>query len=324
MTLLKRRIDVQIKINGDTFDGSNDTIMLSGLRVSALIHTFIGPTGTWADDATLRISGMKNADMAQLSTLGFTANNYNSPSGAMNVISVFAGDDVSGMTLIFGGSITSGNVDYNAMPDVGVDLICNAMTILQFATIAGSSYKGAMSVATMLEAICKAVTPPLAFVNNGVTTKLTNHAVGGSALKQIKDICLAAGCFYKVTGAAGNQTLSIWPSGANVDTQVIDLSSATGMVGYPCYSVRGINISCLYNPNIAVGRQIKVTSSTPAPAKNAPLQVPGTLPGQGPLQISGANGTFPVIAVTHNLASETPNGPWFTSAELTSLPYIAR
>ncbi|MFK2876884.1 baseplate hub protein [Rhodanobacter hydrolyticus] len=322
MSFIRRKIDVQIALNGDTFDGSNNIITLSGLRVNAVIHTFIGGTGGWASDATLRISGMKNADMAKLSTLGFIANNYNGASGQMNSINVFAGDDQAGMTLAFSGAITSGNVNYNAQPDVGVDLVCNALTGLQFQSIAASSYKGSMSVATMLQAICNAA--GMSFVNNGVTAMLSNHAVGGSPLKQIKDICLAAGIFYKIENGPQAMTLTVWPSGSNADDTIIDVGPETGMVGYPQYSVRGINISCLYNPSIAVGRQINVTSSTPAPAANAPLQVPGTLPGQGPLQISGANGTFSVIGVTHELASEIPNGPWFTHSELSSLPYNAR
>ena len=324
MAFIKRKIDVELSLNGDTFDGSNNVVRLTGLRVSALIHEFLGGVGNWANDATLRISGMKNADMAHLSTLGFIAANYNSPSGKMNNIKVYAGDDDAGMSLVFSGGITSGNVNYNAQPDVGVDLVCSALADLQFQRVAPSSYKGAMDVATMLQAICDAATPPIGFVNNGVTSKLVNHAVGGSPKHQIEDICLAAGIFSKFTNGTSGRMLTIWPPGANADNTIINVGPDTGMVGYPQYSVHGINISCLFNPRIEVGRQINVTSSTPAPAANAPLQVPGTLPGQGPLHISGANGTFPVIAVTHDLASETPGGPWFTHVEMTSLPYFAR
>jgi hypothetical protein len=324
VSLITRKIDVQLKLNGDQFGGGGDTVTLTGLRCNATIHSFIGGTGGWFSEASIRISGMKNADMAKLSTLGTTANNYNTGTGATNQINILAGDDENGMNLIFGGAITSGNVDYNAMPDVGVDLVCNALTNLQMSPIAASSYKGAMSVASMIEAICHAASPPMAFVNNGVSSKLTNHAVAGSAKAQIQDICLAVGCFHKIVGAAGNQACIIWPAGSQSDDTVIDLGPDTGMVGYPVYSMRGINVISLYNSAIEVGRKIKVTSSIPAPAKNAPLQVPGTLAGQGPLQISGANGTFSVVAVTHNVVSQTPGGAWFTSAELTSLPYNAR
>jgi hypothetical protein len=211
MAFIKRKIDVELSLNGDTFDGSNNVVRLTGLRISALIHEFLGGVGNWANDATLRISGMKNADMAHLSTLGFIAANYNSPSGKMNNIKVYAGDDDAGMSLVFSGGITSGNVNYNAQPDVGVDLVCSALADLQFQRVAPSSYKGAMDVATMLQAICDAATPPIGFVNNGVTSKLVNHAVGGSPKHQIEDICLAAGIFSKFTNGTSGRMLTIWP-----------------------------------------------------------------------------------------------------------------
>jgi len=331
MSLIKRKIDVEIKLNGDTFNGHDNTIRLTGLRCSVTVQSFIGAIGNWASSANIRISGMKNADMAQLSTLGFSAANYNdvgsddAGSGpfTLNQINIYAGDDESGMSLIFGGAIVQGEVDYNAMPDVGVDLVCNALTSLQMDPIAASSYRGAADVASMLEGICRTAKHPMTFINNGVDTKLNNHAVGGSGKNQIEDICLAAGCLFTITGPADKKTLTIFPKGGNTDNTIIAMGPSTGLVGYPIYSMRGVNITSIFTPTIQVGRRIKLTSSTPAPAKNAPRQEPGFAAGKGPLQISGANGTFPIIAVTHNLASETPNGPWFTQAELTSLAYNA-
>jgi hypothetical protein len=326
MSFVKRRIDVQITLGSDTFQNGSDTITVSGLRVSALIHSFQGSRGGWGSDAAIRISGMKNADMAKLSTLGYTGNVYRGDSATpiINTVNVYAGDDATGMSLVFAGSVTSGRVNYNAQPQVGLDLVCNALTGMQFQSMAGSSYRGTMSVASMLQAICNAASPALGFVNNGVAAKLSNHAVGGSPLNQIRDICLASGIFWTIKGETGNQTLYIWPPGSNVDSTIIDVGPDTGMIGYPEYIPYGLSVSCLFNPSISMGRQINVTSSTPNPDNNAPQQVPGQLPGTGQLQIAGANGTWNVVGVTHDLASETPNGPWFTHTECSVYPFYAR
>ncbi len=315
MTFIKRKIDIRMALNGDTFDGSNNTINLTGLRCHATIQSFIGSTGVYANTMSLRINGMKNADMAKFSTLGFSTGTY-----TKNLIDVYAGDDVYGMNLAFSGAITYGDINYNAQPDVGVDLVCSALANLQYAPIAASSYKGVMDVASMLQAICAASNPPLAFINNGVTAVLSNHAVGGTAKAQIEDICTAAGISYAVT----NGTLFIWPLDGTKDAVLIEMDSSKGLVGYPRYNFRGLSLTSVFNPHIEVGRQMKVASSTPAPAANAPQQVPGQLAGHGPLQISGANGTFATIAATHDLASETPDGPWFTHVELASNAFNAR
>lgn len=306
MSLIKRVITVNISLNGDTFDGTNSDISITGLRTSAMIQSYSGSVGSFANQMSMRISGMSNRDMAKLSTLGFSSGVY-----TKNAITVLAGDEVSGMTQVFSGAIMYGNVNYNAMPDVGVDIVASATADLQFAPTAGSSFKGDMSVASMLSAIAANAHPPMGFVNNGVTAKLSNHAVGGVSQDQIEDICVAAGINWaKRPDANGLPTLYIWPQGKTIDDQIIDMSGATGMVGYPTYSFRGLDVTSLFNPSVQVGRQMKVTSTTPPPAANAPKQTPGM--GQSP----GANGTFYVWGVTHNLSSETVNGPWFTLINL--------
>lgn len=305
MSFVERMITVRMMLNpayGATFDGSNDTVELRGLRIQATVQSTMGGSTPYQSLAQLRISGMREQDMAKLSTLGFTDGTYN-----RNFIEISAGDRITGMTSIFTGSITSGNVDYNAMPDVGVDLVASATIEAQVMTIAASSYKGVMNVADMLQGITSSMTPPMGFENNGVTASLRDHAVGGSAWEQIRDICHAAGIGHGVR--PGTRTLVIWPIGKGIDDSVITIDAASGLVGYPMYTIRGVDVVSIFNPNIQFGRQMKITSAIPAPGKTAPFSGTGAQP-------VGASGTFYIIDVVHDLSSMTPGGPWFTRAQL--------
>lgn len=299
MTYLRRLIDVQLVLDGDSFDGSNNMVTLSGLRCIAAIRSYAGSTGSFASQLELTIFGMRGSDMAKLSTLGFSAGTYRK-----NLVNVYAGDDQQGMSMAFSGGITYGNVDYNAMPDVGVTLIASAMANVQYTAIAASSYKGVMDVATMLQGIAKSAN--LAFQNAGVTAKLSNHAVGGTASDQIKDICRAARVCYAVQ----NGTLTIWPATGSRDSTLLNIGPAQGMVGYPRYVVNGVEVTSIYNPEVEVGRTVNIASSIPDPTI-------------GSISVPGANGQFYVWGVSHDLASEMPGGPWFTTLHLGTSKYNA-
>lgn len=299
-----RDLEIQLVLNGSTFDGSNSVLTLSGLRSWATIQATVGGATPFFSQAQLRIEGMRGSDMAQLSTLGLTSGYYTKNAVRVNAVST----DTSGVrrsTLVFVGQIFGGYVDYNAQPDVGVVLSCSSTFGAQLPGIAPSSYKGSVAVAQMLSAICAASNPPLKLVNNGVTAVLANHAVGGSPMNQIIDICLASLTNYMIAG----DTLYIWPQGQTRDNVIITLSPTTGMKGYPMYSAQGIDVEMEFNPDVELGRQMTVVSSIPAPAPNAPQAPDGTVP-------IGANGTFYIYDVAHELSANVYNGPWFTKAKL--------
>lgn len=309
MSFIERKIDVQIALDGDTFDGSNNTVLLQGLRCQATIQSTVGGATPFQSNALLRISGMRGTDMAKLSTLGLVSGIYQK-----NLIQITAGDDSTGMSLVFSGAIYGGTVDYNAMPEVGVELMASATVAAQMSVVAGSSYKGTLNVASMLQAIASNASPPLAFLNAGANAVLNNHAVGGSTWDQIKDICQAAGISYGIDHSTSPETLVIFPKNGSRDNTVIEVDASSGLVGYPMYSVRGIDIVTEFNPNLAWGRRVKVSSSIPKPGAGAPIRPADNLAP------AGANGTFQVIDVVHDLSSQIPGGPWFSRVQLSSVP----
>lgn len=311
MTFIERKIDVRIALNGNTFDGSNDTLLLQGLRCQATVENYSGGLGSFGSIMQLRVNGMRGDDMAKLSTMGFSSGT----GYKMNAIELFAGDDASGMALIFSGAIYAGSVDYNAMPDVGVDFVAHAVFNEKMTAVAASSYKGDMDVAVMLQGLAHAA--GWAFENAGVTAKLSNHACGGSIVDQIEDICLAAGIHHDVK-AGPTKTLVIWPAGGARDNTVITLSPDTGLVGYPEYAMNSVMVTSVFNPNIEFGRRVQVVSSVPNFSAKSQREFGGRKepPGEGE--------SFYCWNVTHSLSSQIPDGPWFTRAQLGDDKFSAR
>lgn len=308
MSYIQRDLLIRIQLDGSTFDNGAASVELRGLRCEAVIQNAGGAYGTFARLMQLRIAGMLPADLAKLSTLGFSQGfGYKK-----NSVQVFAVDAEIGQALVFDGSIYDGSINYNAMPDVVIDIFASTAYDIQLTSGAGVSYKGTMDVATMLSAL--AAQAGYAFDNSaGVTAKLNNHASPGSLKDQIAEICAAADVICDVQPGHPN-TLVIWPRGKTRDSQVIEVSAATGMVGYPQYTMNGIVVRTLFNPQIEFGRKVNVVTSIPNFGANAQRAAVGLAPQPG--TVPGAPGVYYVWTVTHELSSNLPNGPWFTTATI--------
>lgn len=313
MGFIKRHLKYVIKLNSgsfdlpinskETFDDGSTVLTLDGLRSVASIQTVQGGLSPFVGRGLIQLWGMKPSDMAKLSTLGFDIARINK-----NALWVFAynGDDSSNATQVFAGTIQTARLNYNAMPDVLLELDCYGAGDQQLQATPGTSVPQSGDVAGMLQGICADCDPPVTFVNKGVSAKLANHAVGGSAFDQIHDICSAASSVaYKLEGGV----LTIWNANENIDGVTVDTGPDLGMIGYPEYSMMGFDIATQFNPEIQVGRLLNLKES------KAPNAVP--VPG-----IPSSN--LFIRMVEHELSSEMPDGPWFTHAHLAAAGVTAR
>jgi hypothetical protein len=229
----------------------------------------------------LRVLGLTKSMMNQLTVIGPI--NQVKPK---NEVLLAAGDE-NGMTSVFQGTIFSAWADYGGMPDVPFNIIAYAGLGLAVKPMNASSYPGTASVADIMSKI--AANAGLAFLNSGVATQLINPYFSGAALQQIKACARAAKINHKIEFGK----LTIWPQGQAITGGEVPLiSPETGMVGYPALSSQGMTVKTLFVPNIILGGAIQVKSS---------LQM--------------ANGNFNVFNYVHNLSSEVPGGPWFTTID---------
>lgn len=280
MGLTERRIDATFSLEEGSFANGSNTLSVSGLRVEALIDDINGVSmGT----LQMRIYGMRIEDMNKLSLLGkkyLEARN--------NFISLSAGDDETGMSEVFSGTIYQGGINYDALPEVAFEIAATAGYYQNVKSAADVSIEGDVSVATLIESIAKGI--GFGFTNNGVTAVLSNPYLTGSSLAQITAAAEAA----RIACNISRGVVSIWPNGGTRDKEVVQVSPETGLVGYPRYSQTGIDVRTMFNPQLINGRKVTVKSDA-----------------------IGASGDWYCQVVRHELSSQSVNGPWFTTAEMT-------
>ncbi len=184
MSFTKKKINVQFTLaNGSFGSGKNNTATITGLRVLANIVVTGGETQATAE---LAIYGLPLDMMNQLSVVGTQINAI-----AKNSITVEAGDDESGMHLVFAGNIINAFVDANNMPNVCLRVSASPGAYYAMKPTQPLSIKGSADAAGMMQKIASQM--GLGFENNGVTAKLANPYFGGTLLTQAKAIARHAG-----------------------------------------------------------------------------------------------------------------------------------
>lgn len=265
-----------------------DTVELDGYRVAATIENAEFPT---AAIASVRISGLSLGLMNKLSVARFDIVQANP-----NQIQVYAGDDKNGMPLVFQGGITMAFADYNNAPDVAFMVQAQSALRGNATSCTPTVFKGTVRADVVLETIANKA--GYSFVNHGCNDVLLNPNFPGSPGQQI---ALLMQKLPNVVVYINNNQLMIWPrDDPTPDDNVPYVSKDTGLVGYPSYAEGGITFRCLFNPLIVFNELVEIESKyLPTGWDNAFGSSPG-------------NGRWLVMQVRHDLATETPGGPWFT------------
>lgn len=273
-----RRLNVTFTLGTGDFGeaGSQNTVTLSGLRISASVSKAGGPTFT---SAQLRVFGMSLSHMNQLSTLGKPLNLERK-----NAVTLQAGVEGGAMSTVFSGNMRDAWADMNASPRVPFLVTAVDGGLEAIKPVVPNSYQGAVDVATVMTDLARLGGYTLE--NNGVTQIMSNSYLSGTITDQIKAVAEHAGIRHIIE----NGTLAIWPKNGSRGGLIPLINKSSGMVGYPSYTAGGIVVKTLYNPSIQFGGKIKVESI-----------------------VEPANGQWVVFSVVHDLDSETPNGQWFTT-----------
>ncbi|HEX5461059.1 MAG TPA: hypothetical protein VFX20_13930 [Steroidobacteraceae bacterium] len=265
-----------------TFSGDKTgTLEVAGLRAVANIDAVDGRLGVSAQVKIWGLSmGQMNAYSSRLAS-GVGVNQFG--------LTIEAGYVGEAMSTVIKGAIWRSYVDLQGTPESAFDVSVVETILTGAQTIAGQSQPGAQNAEDLIGSICKAAA--LTLHNQGAHAVLRNPSTNGSIVDQIEYIADAAGFTVYFEGS----NVWIYPKGGNRDDVVIDVGPDTGMVGYPAYWESGLIVRSLFDQRIQVGRQMRVTSSIPK-----------------------ANGTWQIIRVQHELATMMRDGPWFTTAVLTT------
>lgn len=273
-------IELTITLGTGSFgDEQGNTVTISDSRITVDCE-FAG--GDTMGNTRIRVWGISQQLMNQLTTIG----QINRAIRLKNTVTVAAGDE-NGMQLMFFGVIVDAFAEYNAAPDVPFVIEAASGMDIAILPVNATSYKGSVSVEQIMSDL--AADAGLAFEPNGVTETLFNPYFPGTTLNKIQDCARAAGIQYTIDRG----TLALWSLGKSRGGDVPLISQDSGMVGYPVLSSKGMTLKIVFNLNIRMGADVKVESSIPM-----------------------ANGIWHVFKVSHNIASQIPDGPWFSTIEV--------
>lgn len=278
MAFTKKIVEVHITLTSGTFTGGQNTKIIRGLPVKAEISN---PGFPAMSSAKISISGIIQEDLEALTFLAFRPLTY----AQNNFVSVYAGDEETGLSLAFTGNIVTSAPNYNAAPDVTLEIEAMAGYYAKLLAVPPYTFKGSIPVASILQDICQEA--GFVFVNEGETKSALNPYLKGSPIQKIVTLANTYNLNLTMTG----ETMTLKPSSGN-NLVVTVLNKNSGMIGYPDFTSNGIRVKSEYLPTVNVGNMIKVESMVPK-----------------------ATGLWGVISVNHSLGAHMDNAPWFTTIE---------
>lgn len=241
----------------------------------------ITKTGGLGGQAIVKIYGMSISDMDRLTIVPF---NYPvQMDGRVEVKASYKG----GMSMAFVGDIRTAWADFSGSPETA--FVVNADMTARLSTVSESpmSFKqGEVTSAEIMAMLAK--NNGLNFKNEGVTGATNAITVSGDPLYKMHKIGEANGFNFSID----NDTLTIFPKDGDTGG-IAFVNSDDDMLGYPQFTLRGIQGRCLFNPLMEVGGTVTINSVIPR-----------------------ASGTWRLGLVTHTLtANTTYEGPWETGFE---------
>ncbi len=280
-----RSLKIYFTLGEGSFGASPDyanTKIISGLRVNCDIRKSGKPS---KNEMVLKVYGMLQSDMDQLSTLG------NNPLAVRkNLVQVLAGDS-DGLATAFLGEITGAWVNYRTPPDLYFEVHAMAAHYASLAPIQPTSLAGGVTVASIFQNLARQM--GYQFQNNGVTAAIQNPYLAGSAADQAMELAQMSGVEYGVDDGV----LFIAPRGKPRQPAglVPTITPDSGLKEYPIYDKQGLVVEALYDPSFQLGGLVNVAGS----------------------KVTQANGTWRVHGLHHRLAAHDPGrGSWHTTLNL--------
>lgn len=274
----RRKIRVQITLSKGQFkNGEGNTIILDDFGVAVKIEKNGPPE---FGKASVEISGLSLDVMSQLSTLNmhplFTRRNF---------LNVFAGDEFSGLSQIFAGSITSATADFNSAPEVKFKVEARIGYWGSVTAQGQGVVNGKQPASDFIAAQAKAA--GLLFENQDVNAQIQNSVFTGSPIEQARQAANQIGAELIID----DEKMILIKNGASVKGNVPVISATSGLLGYPVMSQNGIECKAIFNPDFKFAGLVEIQSMVPKVA-----------------------GQWRIIKLTHNLAANLPNaGQWESS-----------
>lgn len=276
-----KSIRVQITLGKGAFPGSKDnTYVVEGLGTTVEVEKNGLPD---LNKAKISIANMSYDKMEQLTMLAFKPMRR-----AKNVVAVFAGEEGTQLDRVFVGEVISAFADYSNAPDIQFQIEAKSGSHPLQIVAAPVSVNGQTSAAELIQRFAKEM--GYSFKNNGVTAQIRNSIFNGSPLEKAKAV--ADQCGFDILCDDGE--IVIMPRRTARKANVVPLLSAeSGLIGYPTFTAKGIQLTAFFNPAFQLKGLIRVESIVPR-----------------------ATGTWRITKLSHSLSAfRTDSEDWYSSIE---------
>ena len=199
-----------------------------------------------------------------------------------NYINIYAGDDVTGLSEIFAGSITEAQGDLSGAPETQFKINAEVGFWGRVTAQGPTVINGTQDVASFIAE--QAGKAELTFTNEGVNAKIKDCVFNGSPINQARQAAEQVGADLVID----DSEMILLPKNGNRQGDAVLLSPSSGMLGYPVISGDGIEVKTVFNPALRFAGLFVLESIVPK-----------------------ASGTWRAIKLSHKLSANDPSdGSW--------------
>lgn len=277
----KKRIRIEVALKSEKLKDGSDKIIIDDLPM----HVDIVKAGIPSfPEASITIWGLELDKMKALSMKGHVAlQNYR------NRIKVYAGEgeDPTKLPLIFVGEESFGAMQVDDSGEARFEMKAFTGIYEALEPSEPKSIQGSVPAADVIAIFASEA--GMSFINQGVTTRISNCYVQGNVMQKMMTVADAIGADLIID----DRTIILLPKNKTRNAQAITINAQTGLLGYPSITSTGISVSFIFNPSIRFRQMIHVDSVIPM-----------------------ATGDHSVMRLQHTLdANRNGGGAWQTSIE---------
>ena len=276
----QKTVRVTVVLGQGSFGGGGNAKTIEGFGTDA---TITKPGLPEKNKATVKVTGLKYDDMAQMTMLAFKP-----LKSLKNLLTIQAGDaGDANPPIAFKGEITSAFADFNTAPDVTFNIEAQSGS---YPSLIPSPQETVRGQATAESLIGKyAAECGYSFKNEGVTGSIKNAVLNGSPVEKMRAVADQVGCELMID----DDSVVIMPPESSRSGNAVYLSKDSGLLGYPTFNADGIVLKAIYQPDFQLGGLVQVKSIVPR-----------------------SSGTWKITKLSHTLSAFKPQGgPWRSDIE---------
>lgn len=269
-SFIKRRMQVNLTLNSGEFEGGGNSKVVTDLAIKATIEK-LGPPDF--AKASVEISGMSCNEIERLTTL-----NYIPMMTKRHYINIYAGDDNSGLSEVFAGSIVSASGDFSN-PEVVFKIEAEVGFWGRVKPQGPSVINGPQGVDSFISSCASQA--DMTFTNEGVSAQLQEGDMfNGSPVEQARQAANKVGADLLIDD---DEMILIPKQGSRSGGSMFLLNRDTGLLGYPAISANGIELKAIFNPAFRFAGLFELQSAVPK-----------------------TSGVWRIVKLTHKLSANDP------------------